>query len=55
MGDRHVYGSRTRFITNSMTGLFESMPKAPPLPPLRNAGVAAAPQVDIAARLRKLF
>ena len=32
MGDRHVYASRTRFITNAMLPLFDHLPKAPPLP-----------------------
>jgi DNA helicase-2/ATP-dependent DNA helicase PcrA len=56
MGDRHVYGSRTRFIPEAMSELFESMPKAPPLPPLRNKDAVTGPQVDIVARLRnRLF
>jgi len=55
MGDRHVYGSRTRFIPESMAPLFEAMPKAPPLPPLRNKDSAPVAKVDVGARLRKLF
>lgn len=41
MGDRHVYASRTRFITNAMLPLFDHLPKAPPLPEERRGPVAA--------------
>ena len=56
MGDRHVYGSRTRYITNAMLPLFDHLPKLPDLP----AGRAApkepqAPSVDVAKRVRNLF
>ena len=40
MGDRHVYASRTRFITNAMLPLFDHLPKAPP-PEERRGPVAA--------------
>ncbi|AOB30559.1 ATP-dependent DNA helicase [Bordetella sp. H567] len=55
MGDRHVYGSRTRFIPDDLGALFESLPKAPELAPRRGAAPAPVAQVDVAARLRKLF
>jgi DNA helicase-2/ATP-dependent DNA helicase PcrA len=55
MGDRHVYGSRTRFIPDELATLFEALPKAPELPPLRGAAPAPVAQLDVAARLRKLF
>jgi DNA helicase-2/ATP-dependent DNA helicase PcrA len=55
MGDRHVYGSRTRFIPDEMSSLFEPLPKAPDLPPLRGAAAMPVAQVDVGARLRKLF
>lgn len=52
-GDRHVYGSRTRFIPDRLLSLFERMPR-PPQP----AGLAErkltpeAAKIDIASRLR---
>jgi DNA helicase-2/ATP-dependent DNA helicase PcrA len=55
LGDRHVYGSRTRFIPDELGGLFEPLPKAPDLPPLRGTTPAPVAQVDVAARLRRLF
>jgi DNA helicase-2/ATP-dependent DNA helicase PcrA len=55
LGDRHVYGSRTRFIPDELGGLFEPLPKAPDLPPLRGAAPTPVAQVDVAARLRRLF
>lgn len=56
LGDRHVYGSRTRFIPDELAPLFESLPKAPDLPSSRGAASAEpVAQVDVAARLRKLF
>jgi DNA helicase-2/ATP-dependent DNA helicase PcrA len=55
LGDRHVYGSRTRFIPDGLSPLFEALPKAPELPPLRGAAPTPVAQVDVAARLRKLF
>ena len=53
MGDRHIYGSRTRFIPDRLVSFFERMPR-PPQP----AGLAernltpAAAKIDIASRLR---
>jgi DNA helicase II / ATP-dependent DNA helicase PcrA len=55
MGDRHVYGSRTRFIPDGMASLFEFLPKLPELPASRAAAPAPTAQLDVAARLRKLF
>ncbi|ARP91380.1 ATP-dependent DNA helicase [Bordetella genomosp. 9] len=55
LGDRHVYGSRTRFIPDEMTNLFEFLPKAPELPATRRGAPAPVAQVDVAARLRRLF
>ena len=55
MGDRHVYGSRTRFIPNRLLGLFEqaSWPVAEP-------AAKADPQsrqkaIDLAARMRAMW
>lgn len=55
MGDRHVYGSRTRFIPDGMVPLFESLPKLPELPASRAAAPSPVAQLDVGARLRKLF
>lgn len=56
MGDRHVYASRTRFITNAMLPLFDHLPKAPPLPEGNGAGPSPqAPSIDVARRVRGLF
>ncbi len=51
MGDRHVYASRTRFIPETLLGLFErtSWPRAA-AEPARSP--AAGPRIDIAARMR---
>ncbi|WP_373848414.1 ATP-dependent helicase [Achromobacter insuavis] len=54
MGDRHVYGSRTRYITNAMLPLFDHLPKLPDLP-AREAKAPQAPSVDVAKRVRNLF
>lgn len=54
MGDRHVYGSRTRYITNAMLPLFDHLPKPPDLP-AREAKAPQAPSVDVARRVRNLF
>ncbi|BAL25698.1 ATP-dependent helicase [Azoarcus sp. KH32C] len=55
MGDRHVYGSRSRFIPNSIVSHFESM--AWPPPKAGEDGAAAAPvaAVDLAARMRAMW
>ncbi|OZI23312.1 ATP-dependent DNA helicase [Bordetella genomosp. 9] len=55
MGDRHVYGSRTRFIPDGMASMFEFLPKLPELPASRAAAPAPVAQLDVGARLRKLF
>ncbi|RZS81606.1 ATP-dependent helicase [Pigmentiphaga kullae] len=54
MGDRHVYGTRSRFIPERMLPLFEILPKA------RQGAPAAAPaqpavRVDIASRMRNAW
>lgn len=56
MGDRHVYGSRTRFIPDAMLPMFEMLPKPPELPFGRGqARPEAQPRIDVAQRVRKLF
>jgi len=55
MGDRHVYASRTRFIPNTLIGLFERTiwPQAPA------SGISRAPaqgpRVDVGARVRGMW
>lgn len=58
MGDRHVYGSRTRFIPDALLPLFDHLPKPPDLPFNRGMpkeGPEAAPRIDVAKRVRGLF
>ncbi|MBO1112363.1 ATP-dependent helicase [Bordetella petrii] len=56
LGDRHVYGSRTRFIPDALLPLFEMLPRPPELPHGRGQPpAAAAPRIDVAQRVRKLF
>jgi DNA helicase-2/ATP-dependent DNA helicase PcrA len=53
MGDRHVYGSRTRFIPDTLLKLFERMPKPPQPAGLAERGLTPeAARIDIASRLR---
>ena len=53
-GDRHVYGSRTRFIPPKLAALFESR-AWPPVEdrPVQASTAAAAIKIDIAARMRE--
>lgn len=58
MGDRHVYGSRTRYITNAMLPLFDHLPKPPALTDLPGGGQPKEPQapsIDVTKRVRSLF
>ncbi|AEE67270.1 ATP-dependent DNA helicase [Bordetella pertussis] len=56
LGDRHVYGSRTRFISEAMLPLFEHLPKPPELPFDRARPIEpAAPRIDVVSRVRGLF
>jgi len=56
LGDRHVYGSRTRFIPDALVPLFEMLPAPPELPHGRGRPPAeSAPRIDVAQRVRKLF
>ena len=56
-GDRHVYASRTRFIPDALTGLFEccSWPEVAPSADGTREACCAPPPVDIAARVRALW
>ena len=56
MGDRHVYASRTRFITNAMLPLFDHLPKSAAAARGNGAGPSPqAPGIDVARRVRGLF
>jgi DNA helicase-2/ATP-dependent DNA helicase PcrA len=52
-GDRHVYASRTRFITDRLLGLFEKTI----WPAVAGAARAASqgPRVDVGARMRGMW
>jgi DNA helicase-2/ATP-dependent DNA helicase PcrA len=54
-GDRHVYASRSRFVPDALTPLFECMgwPVAAPAAEARPAPIGSAASVDIAARVRQ--
>ncbi len=55
-GDRHVYASRSRFIARELLDLFErtAWPKAA-TGPLTARPPAAAPRVDVGARMRAMW
>ncbi|MVW70555.1 ATP-dependent helicase [Bordetella sp. 15P40C-2] len=59
MGDRHVYGNRTRFIPEPLLPLFEALPPPPTLADLPfgrgQAAPASKPSIDVGQRVRKLF
>lgn len=53
MGDRHVYGGRTRFIPDRMLSLYERYPKPPQPAGLAERGLTPeAARIDIRSRLR---
>jgi Superfamily I DNA and RNA helicases len=51
MGDRHVYASRTRFIPDSITHLFQRLPE-PAAAPVPESAATPGPRLDLAARMR---
>ncbi|MBI5256321.1 MAG: ATP-dependent helicase [Burkholderiales bacterium] len=51
-GDRHLYGSLTRFIPPPVAALFERVGPAAPPAPAACAPAAAPPRIDIGERLR---
>ena len=55
LGDRHMYGARTRFIPDSMLPLFDALPHPPPLAPLPAALAAKPASVDIARRIGAIW
>ncbi|WP_459614905.1 ATP-dependent helicase [Bordetella sp. 2513F-2] len=56
LGDRHVYGSRTRFIPQSFMPLFEHLPRPADLPFDRGTrALPEGPRIDVAQRVRGMF
>ena len=54
-GDRHVYGSRSRFIPDELLGLFERTTWPEAEPELAARGASQGVRVDIAARMRGMW
>jgi len=55
MGDRHVYGTRSRFIPERLLPLFEILPKARQGAPAAAAAAAPTVRIDIASRMRNAW
>ncbi|OVZ62591.1 MULTISPECIES: ATP-dependent helicase [unclassified Pigmentiphaga] len=55
MGDRHVYGTRSRFIPERMLPLFEILPKARQGMPAAAPAAQPAVRIDIASRMRNAW
>jgi DNA helicase-2/ATP-dependent DNA helicase PcrA len=53
MGDRHVYGARSRFLTPNVLGCFEEIAYGESEP--QGSAAGAKPAVDIAAQLRGMW
>jgi len=53
MGDRHVYGARSRFLTRAVMACFDEVAWGEPAEPSSPAPAAA--RVDVAARLRDMW
>jgi DNA helicase-2/ATP-dependent DNA helicase PcrA len=54
-GDRHVYGARSRFITENLLGTFEQCWRGRPDATSRDAGAISGKQLDVAARMREMW
>ncbi|HJV96629.1 MAG TPA: 3'-5' exonuclease, partial [Albitalea sp.] len=52
-GDRHLYGSLSRFIPGEVAALFETVAPGAPAPAAETT--SAAPAVDVSARIRSLW
>ncbi len=55
MGDRHVYGSRTRFITNALLPRFEQLSWPAPAEGPRGTPESRQAAVDLARRMRDMW
>ncbi len=54
-GDRHVYAARTRFIPDSLLGLFSRQSWPPAAPPPPGPRAPDGPRIDLAGRMRAMF
>ncbi|MGL4962829.1 MAG: ATP-dependent helicase [Inquilinus sp.] len=54
-GDRHTYAPRTRFIPNSILGLFETSAWSSAAEPGAAAPSAARPRIDVGAKARAMW
>ena len=55
MGDRHLYGTRTRFITNAMLACFEQMSWPVPVEGSRGTPGSKQAAIDLAQRMRDMW
>ncbi len=54
-GDRHLYGSLSRFITPAMQVLFDACAAAPAVGEAATTGAAELPAIDLRTRVRQTF
>jgi DNA helicase-2/ATP-dependent DNA helicase PcrA len=54
-GDRHVYASRTRFIPDSLLGLFEKTTWPLAVPGVAARAASNGPRIDVGARMRGMW
>ncbi|MCM8565096.1 ATP-dependent helicase [Thauera linaloolentis] len=55
MGDRHVYGGRSRFIPNRLLGHFEQISWPPPPPGQQGSPASRQAAIDLAAKMRDMW
>ncbi len=55
MGDRHVYGTRSRFVSDTMLPLYEILPKPREGEVLRGPVGDVAVHIDVARKLRNAW
>jgi DNA helicase-2/ATP-dependent DNA helicase PcrA len=55
LGDRHVYASRSRFLTSTVCAAFEHVTWPAVAPDPSNHSPASGPRIDIAARIRSTW
>ncbi len=54
-GDRHVYGARSRFITENLLGTFEQCWRGRAEASSQDAGAMSGKQIDVGARMREMW
>jgi DNA helicase-2/ATP-dependent DNA helicase PcrA len=54
-GDRHVYGARSRFVTESLLGTFRQSWHGRGEMPSQDAGAVSGRQLDVAAKMREMW